>query len=443
MPTDSSGLNVSCRYSELDRSACASRGVGRRDCATAPGTGARTLAELGFQRGTSSARVAEVFELTLDPTRPRSDPSDQAAVPRKRAWAKWLLAGAGCVALGALAFWLWLGAADQKLPEGITVTNGRLEAVQTDVATKLAGRVTEVLVRPGDRVEAGRVVARMDAAPLRAMLREAEAQVAAAESQKASAQQSVTYRESAEATVAALIVQRRSDQLLADQNFERAQKLLDSGALAREQFDRARSTRDSAAAVLAAAKAQQLEAKRATALAVSQVASADKSVAAAVAATERVRLELDETELKAPCACRVQHVLVQPGEVLGAGGKLLALVDLSDVYMTVFLPEVSAGRVAIGDEARLVLDAAPNYVIAARVSYVAAEAQFTPKVVETQSEREKFVFEARLQLDPELLRRYEPFVKVGLPGVGYVRVSRRDWPPSLRPSFPPEVAPAL
>jgi HlyD family secretion protein len=363
-------------------------------------------------------------------------------VPRKPAWPTWLTAVVACAALAALACWLWLRAAEQKLPEGISVANGRLEAVQLEVATRLAGRVSEVLVHPGDRIEARQVVARMDAAPLSAMLREAQAQVAAAESQRASAQQSVTYRESAEATVAALMAQRRSDQLLADQNFERAQKLFDSGALAREQFDRARSAHDSAAAVLAAAKAQQLEAKRATALAASQVASADKNVAAAVAATERVRLELDDTELKAPCSCRVQHVLVQPGEVLGAGGKLLSLVDLSDVYMTVFLPEVSAGRVAIGDEARLVLDAAPNYVIAARVSYVAAEAQFTPKVVETQSEREKFVFEARLQLDRALLRRYEPFVKVGLPGVGYVRISRRDWPPSLQPSFPREAPPA-
>jgi len=84
--------------------------------------------------------------------------------------------------------------------------------------------------------------------------------------------------------------------------------------------------------------------------------------------------------------------VAQPGEVLPAGGKILTILDLSDVYMTFFLPETLAGRVAIGAETRVVLDAAPQYVFPAKVSFVASVAQFTPKTVETATERQKLVF---------------------------------------------------
>ncbi|MQU09718.1 HlyD family efflux transporter periplasmic adaptor subunit, partial [Pseudomonas helleri] len=75
--------------------------------------------------------------------------------------------------------------------------------------------------------------------------------------------------------------------------------------------------------------------------------------------------------------------VAQPGEVLGAGGRVLNLVDLSDVYMTFFLPETVAGKVALGSEVRILLDAAPHLVIPAKVSFVSSVAQFTPKTVET------------------------------------------------------------
>ena len=98
-----------------------------------------------------------------------------------------------------------------------------------------------------------------------------------------------------------------------------------------------------------------------------------------------LQVDIDDSQLKAPRAGRVQYRVTQPGEVLGAGGKLLNLVDLTDVYMTFFLPERQAGRVALGSEVRLVIDAAPQYVIPAKVIYVASVAQFTPKTVETAS----------------------------------------------------------
>ena len=137
--------------------------------------------------------------------------------------------------------------------------------------------------------------------------------------------------------------------------------------------------------------------------------------------------------LKAPIRGRVQNRLAEPGEVLPAGGKVLALVDLSDVYMYLFLPEPVAGKVALGSEARIVLDAAPDYPIRAAVSFVSPSAQFTPKTVETAEERHNLTFRVKLQLDKNRLRQYEPFVKVGIPGMGYVRLDDNvEWPETLQ-----------
>ena len=131
-------------------------------------------------------------------------------------------------------------------------------------------------------------------------------------------------------------------------------------------------------------------------------------------------------------AVRDVSFAVEPGEVLGAGGKVLNLVDLSDVYMTFFLPETVAGRVALGTEVRLVLDAAPQYVIPAQVSFVASTAQFTPKTVETASERQKLMFRVKARIDRALLAKHLEQVKTGLPGVACVRLdAQQPWPANL------------
>ena len=104
-----------------------------------------------------------------------------------------------------------------------------------------------------------------------------------------------------------------------------------------------------------------------------------------------------------------------------------------DVDMTFFLPTAQAGRVAIGSDVRIVLDAAPQYVIPAKVSFVADVAQFTPKTVETALEREKLMFRIRAQISPELLRKHIRYVKTGLPGMAYVKLDpAAEWPASLQ-----------
>jgi HlyD family secretion protein len=166
----------------------------------------------------------------------------------------------------------------------------------------------------------------------------------------------------------------------------------------------------------------------------SKVAEADAAVAAAQAKVDSLRSTLDDTSLKAPISGRVLYRLAEPGEVLAAGGKALTLVDLSDMFMTVYLPTDKAGQVALGGEARIVLDALPGEVIPATVSFVAPKAQFTPREVETRTEREKLMFRIKLKADPAWLAAHRDLAKGGMPGVAYVRIDAgTPWPANLQP----------
>ncbi|WP_257389403.1 HlyD family secretion protein, partial [Tahibacter caeni] len=172
-----------------------------------------------------------------------------------------------------------------------------------------------------------------------------------------------------------------------------------------------------------------------------QLVGAHSSVDAAAATVARIDADISDATLRAPRDGRVQFRVAQPGEVLAGGGRVLNLVDLSDVYMTFFLPETTAGKVALGSEVRLVLDAAPQYVIPARVSFVASTAQFTPKSVETASERQKLMFRVRAQIAPELLREHLAQVKTGVPGMAWIRVdTTQPWPESLAVRLPATAA---
>ena len=165
----------------------------------------------------------------------------------------------------------------------------------------------------------------------------------------------------------------------------------------------------------------------------SQVVDANAAVDAARAAIESITADINDSVLKSPRDGRVQYRVAQPGEVLAAGGRVLNMVDLSDVYMTFFLPTAQAGRVAIGSDVRIVLDAVPQYVIPAKATFVADVAQFTPKTVETEEERQKLVFRIKARISPELLKKYILQVKTGLPGVAYVKLDpNAQWPPALQ-----------
>jgi len=302
------------------------------------------------------------------------------------------------LAAGVFGYWLSL---KERLPEGLATGNGRLEATEVQIASKYPGRLAEVRVQEGDRVTQGQLLARLDTRTLEAQRAQAEAEVRRAEQNLAASQATVRLR--------------ASERLLAEQDLKRFRELFQRGHTSRQQLDQQQARFDTAGAALEAAHAQ--------------VSAARAAIGAAQALVAQLSSEIDDSNLRAPLDGLVQLRLAEPGEVLGAGGRVLLLINPDEQYMNLYLSAAVAGRLTQGDEARVLLDALPERPLPARIAYVAAKAQFTPKEVETRDERQKLVFRVKLRLsEPAAV----PQAKPGMPGVGYVRSAEVAWPAELQ-----------
>jgi HlyD family secretion protein len=297
----------------------------------------------------------------------------------------------------------------KTMPDGIVKTNGRLEATQVDVAAKYPGRLVDITVVEGSEVKAGQVVGRVSSPEYEAQLRAAQSNVDRAKQAMAEAE--------------ALIDQRKAVLAAAKSDFERGQELVQKAVISQQTFDQRRRNYEGAEASVQGASAQREQ--------------ADHAIKSAQAEVERIEAILRDLILISPRTGRVQYQLARNGEVVAAGGKVLTILDLQDVYMTVFLAAATAGRLEIGSEARVILDPVPQYVVPASVNFVAADAQFTPKTVETQDEREKLMFRVKLQVDTAVLKQYSRRVKTGVRGLGIVRVdTATPWPDDLQVKLP-------
>ncbi|MCH4541459.1 glycoside hydrolase family 43 [Ochrobactrum sp. POC9] len=344
---------------------------------------------------------------------------------------QWILAGA-IIVLATGGYYAWKTLNGDGLPEGIAKGNGRIEAVEIDISTKSPGRIREILADEGDFVQANDILARMDTDQLESQRKQAEAQLRRAQISIETANSLVKQRQAEQTAAEATVAQREAQFNAAQRRFTRSQQLVETRTVSQQVLDDDRATAEGAEAAVGAAKAQLAATEAAISAAKAQVVDAEASVEAAKAAIASVEADIRDATLVAPKPGRVQYRVAQPGEVLSAGGRVLNLVDLSDVYMTFFLPTAQAGRVAIGADARIVLDAAPQYVIPAKISFVADVAQFTPKTVETEEERQKLVFRVKAKVPQELLEKYIKQVKTGLPGMAYVKLDpNAEWPKNL------------
>jgi HlyD family secretion protein len=366
-----------------------------------------------------------------------AEPKPEASAESKKTITKqqkkWLIIAVVILILGGLgvAAWQIFGKDDKN--KGLVSGNGRIEAVEIDVAAKTPGRLKDILVREGDLVAAAQVVALMDTEVLEAQRRQAEAQLKQAQSAVETARSQLVQRGSEKEAALALVRQREAELGVARKRALRSLTLAAEAATSQQEADDDSARVQSAVAAVNAARAQLAAAAATIVTAQAGIAGAQSGVEAARATVERIQADITDSALKAPREGRVQYRVAQPGEVVGAGGRVLNMVDLSDVYMTFFLPTAVVGRVALGTEVRLILDAAPEYVIPAKVSFVADVAQFTPKTVETASERQKLMFRVRAQIPPDLLRKYITQVKTGLPGMAYIRLdSKAEWPAHLQ-----------
>ena len=350
---------------------------------------------------------------------------------------KRLLVLAGIAVAVAAAAALWHALRPSGPGEDFVSGNGRIEATEINVSAKLAGRVEEILVREGEFVTAGTELVRMQTTVLTAQRDEASAMLQQSITSVESAKAQVAMRKSELAAAEANIVESESNLDAATRRLTRTETLSKEGAASLQDFDDDRARVRSARAVVSAAQAQAVAARSAVEAARAQVVGAESSVNASEATVARIDADIADSTLTSPRAGRVQYLIVQPGEVVSAGAPILNLVDVGDVYMTFFLPETVAGRIALGSEVHIVLDAAPDFVFPARVSFVSDTAQFTPKTVETASERQKLMFRVRAHVDRALLERYIEQVKTGLPGVAWLKLNpQAQWPENLAIRIP-------
>jgi len=292
---------------------------------------------------------------------------------------------------GILIFYLYINKDKNAVPQGFVMGNGRLEATEVDIATKLAGRLTEVLVKEGDFVDKDQIVAKIDASTLQALLKQAEAEVKRAKQ----------ARETALSRVEGIRVKRD----LALKELERSKTLFAKNIFTQQEHDRNQTVKETYDAEYAAAK--------------SLIVETEGAIESAVAQTERLKTEINDCLLRSPIKGQVLSRLAEPGEVLPNGGKVLTIIDNTDIYMNVYLSEQYAGIIPLRGDTKVVLDAIPDRQFLAQVAYVSEKAQFTPKEVETTEERQKLVFRVKIRFQ----EFNDPRLKPGMPGVAYIRLN--------------------
>ena len=340
--------------------------------------------------------------------RPRDLPAVVGLRKPRGAWRLRAMVALAIILAGGGTYYCWQRS-HPPLPPGIAFGNGRLEADEINIDTKYAARIAEMLADQGDLVKAGQVVARMDTRDLQASLKRSQAQ----------AEQAQRAVDEANANLA----QQQTQVILAQQEFDRATYLVQKGFQTKEILDQRQQQLDGANALLNAAKAR--------------VTQSERALDAAKHDVELYTVQIEDNTLVAPRDGRIEYRIANIGEVLPAGGHVFAMLDTSNVYMDIYLPTEQAGKVRFGADARIVLDAYPNIAIPAKVNFIATQAQFTPKTVETKDERAKLMFRIKLQADPKVLDKYHRYVKTGVRGLGFVRTNPKvPWPEELAVRLP-------
>lgn len=312
------------------------------------------------------------------------------------------------VVLGLAVLGIWQQTHHNKLPEHFAQSNGRLELERVDIASLYAGRVTEVLADEGDWVKAGEVLVVLDEAINNARVAEAKA--------------GQTQAQEAIARADAQISAQQQELKVAQMELDNATRLRADNLVSDAEVARRRAGRDAAQAAIQASRAA------------SRAAKAD--VARASALLSAAQSSHDDMRIVSPKEGRIAYRFTQVGSVVGSGSRVMSLLDPSEVSMNIFLPSKQAARVLVGDDARIVLDGL-DAVLPAKVAFVASEAQFTPKAVETENERAKLMFKVKLRVPKETALQLNGVLKGGMVGNGFVRLhTQSEWPTDLQVRLP-------
>jgi len=294
----------------------------------------------------------------------------------------------------ALAGVLALTACRQAADPNLVRLNGRIEAAMVDLSPKVTGRVREVLVKEGDRVKAGDVLVRLD-------LGETTLTVARDKSTVASAQARVRdleagTRRSELAAAQAEVNDRQAALDLAKKELQRQQFMLERKVGTGRDVDRATTEVQRLEAAVSAVS-NRLAALREGARRW-QVQQAQDDVARAQTVLEQSQTTVNEGELRAPADTVVVHRFAEPGQLITPGQPALTLAFLDRLYVRTFVPEIVRGKIRPGIDADVIVDAYQGRIFKGKVAEVARDAEFTPKQVETRTERVNLVYAAKIDL---------------------------------------------
>ncbi|MCK9636148.1 MAG: efflux RND transporter periplasmic adaptor subunit [Methylobacter tundripaludum] len=341
------------------------------------------------------------------------------------------------VLLIASAVW-WLAWREPPFPEGLVQANGRVEGDHYTAADKWSGRVTELLAREGDQVEKGQALVKLDDVQTRARVDQAKSGVDAIKAKLTAARTSLsvfkknvplkietakaglTHANASRVSADATEEQQRKDaerfrELLKRQTVEqhRSEQAELSWKVARAQHTTTQTAVTQAEKLLAEASLgwEQVKAQE------DEVAALEAQVTQAEAALAEAQSVLDDLVVRAPASGMITTRIVDAGEVVAAGSPLFDIVDLDRLYLKVYVPEKEIGKVRLGLPAQIYTDAFPDRPFPATLRYIASQAEFTPKEVQTPDERVKLVYAVKLYLDENPDHRLTP----GLPADAVIR----------------------
>jgi HlyD family secretion protein len=308
----------------------------------------------------------------------------------------------------------------------ILFVSGRIDGDTVDISSKRDGKLVEIMVREGDSVEAGQLLARILSPQDEAQVDAQKANVVEGERKLEEAQSAGPARVSlAEANLAASkadLVRWEAELQQAETDAKRYPALAESGAVAEQVANQQQTRMKIARASTEAARKQVLSAQASLDQAkaqLQQIATAKASLASSHAELRRFQANVSDLEIKAPIAGTILTRSAEPGRVIAAGQTILTMVDLHKLYLRGFIPEGNAGQVKVGQEAQVFLDSNPKEAIQAEVIRVDPQVMFTPENTYFKDDRVKQVMGVKLGLKGGF-----GYAKPGMPADGEIKLGR-------------------
>ncbi|RUM87802.1 MAG: secretion protein HlyD [Thermodesulfatator sp.] len=286
---------------------------------------------------------------------------------------------------------------ERALPRGFVWASGRLEGDTITVATKVSGRIEALYFQEGDFVSKGKLLARLSSAELEARYQAAQAAIQ-------EAQKHLEETRHLLATAQATLEKRARDR-------KRFARLFTQRLVSKNRLEEVTLAYKTAYQQVLALKAR--------------ISALNEEIERLRAQKKEIEALLADTRIRAPARGVILRKVANLGEVLSPGGVIALMVDLDQLYLKAYVPTKEVGRLALGQRARIYVDAFPHRFFTGKVGYIAREAEFTPKEVQTREARVKLVYEVKIYLD----RNPGHVLTPGLPADALIQVDpKASWP---------------